>query len=83
MQPIDTTQIAQNFYIQFGAVALLAGAGWGVAWLLWRRLMALQDRYDALSREVMIQAAGLNETARQLAQVKELKEFIKDTLRDS
>lgn len=81
--PPGTTEIANNFYIQFGAVALLAASGWGVAWVLWRRLTSLQDKHDGLAREIITQAAALNETARDMVAMKELKSFIKDLSRDS
>lgn len=81
--PPNTAEIANNFYIQFGAVSLLAAAGWGVAWLLWRRLTSLQDKYDDLSREVISQAAALNETARDLVQMERLEKLITGMLKDS
>ena len=79
---LDTAEIANNFYLQFGAVGILAAAGWGVAWLLWRRLTALQDKYDDLSREIITQAAALKETARDLVQMERLEKLITGRLRD-
>jgi len=78
----DTTELVNNLYAQFGALAILTGAGWGVAWLLWRRLTALQDKYDDLSREIITQAAALNETARDLVQMERLEKLITGRLRD-
>jgi hypothetical protein len=54
--------VVTDFYIQFGAVALLAGAGWGVSWLLYKNNTRLQNRYDELLLQVLKQNSDLNET---------------------
>lgn len=75
MDPITQAggEIANNFVLQLGAVAILTISGWAVAWAERKRNTVLQEKYDNLldrilphTAELLHAAMELNETAKEL-----------------